>query len=243
MTPVSTLFLGNKTAFKRLIKLAIICYFMNLASDIVGCWLTRSWFYPFFDPVWYIFLATPFGYVLFGLVLYLSYKVFKRLFSSNKKIKLKKVGKIYPTVVITGAFLSLIGGYLGINYLYNSVSRLGVPWYAININSHIPVQIEYFIISALSAFFFIEFLCYILKRSTLTLNLLSGNFRPLLAILLATITGIIMIEIVNAPFQIWSFANWPMQAHSIATLPTLVYMLWPLQFLFTTSIDQTIRPQ
>lgn len=79
-------------------------------------------------------------------------------------------------------------------------------------------------------FFIFEFISYKEGKKTLTQDLMQGNIYPIIGIILAGWIAIIGIEFVNAPFQIWIFANWPLNEVRIFNIPVVALLVWPFQF-------------
>ncbi len=80
-------------------------------------------------------------------------------------------------------------------------------------------------------FFLFEFLCYKQKKETLTRDIIRHNFIPLIAIILSSLSVIILIEWFNTPFQVWVFDNWGNNQFNFLSIPIVAYLIWPIQYL------------
>jgi hypothetical protein len=50
-------------------------------------------------------------------------------------------------------------------------------------------------------------------------------------ILISSFILVLIIEYTNVPYKIWEFSNWPLSEYHIGTLPVVMLMAWPTQFL------------
>jgi hypothetical protein len=62
----------------KLKRLAVAGILMNVINDSTGEFMTRLWYYPGFNPYLFFMLFAPVGYVLYGIVLYVFYRLFKK---------------------------------------------------------------------------------------------------------------------------------------------------------------------
>jgi len=195
--------------------------------------MIRLWYYPHFNPYIYFLILAPIGYIIFGIILYVFYRLFKKNYDNKVKPgRMNNIRKIiYKLIIHTELLTGIIFLLSSISYYIHFVAITKVNIMTINQLNIFDVNIVYPIISWLGIFFILEFACYYLKRETLTRDLIRGNFIPLISIILASLICIIFVEIFNYPFQIWSFSNWPNQHIQYFGIPIIAYILWPLQYL------------
>lgn len=215
---------------KEKIDVVIATFALCIILDLFGMLFTRLWYYPPGTFTMYLAIA-PIFYFLYGKLLYLLYESIEEFF----KPYFVDTGysKYYSAVMDLqlglGVLLSIISIYITAGYyrqINDTILKIGEPG---------GFQVEWWFIAIvlLAAYFLIEYLCYHSDKPTLTMNLLSGNFYPIISIVIASILAILLTEIVNAPFQIWSFSEqaWPYSHISLFKIPVIAYVLWPLQFL------------
>jgi hypothetical protein len=99
-----------------------------------------------------------------------------------------------------------------------------------------PVNVLMFVLSWISIFFLLETACFLLKKNTLTQDIIRGNFVPLISIFAASFLCIVFIELFNMPFQIWVFHNWPLNHIRLFAIPVVAYIVWPTQYLLLLPI-------
>lgn len=234
----TSIFPHRKDQFKKLERLGLAALIMNMISDMTGAWLLKLWYYPAMpNPILYLILA-PIGYIIFGLILYVFYKLFKNHYDRNVlRGRLKKKKK---NTYIATMYLELITGLIGMcmssYYIYIFSIENNIIWYKVNQFVKAEVNLVMPIILWISIFFLLEFICFKLNRETLTRDLVRGNFLPLISIFMASVICIILVELFNAPFQIWSFTNWPYTHINLFNIPGIAYLLWPLQYLLLLPI-------
>jgi hypothetical protein len=212
----------------------LAAYIMNLISDSTGSWLLKLWYYPFLNNVYlYMLVFAPLGYILFGCILYVFYRLFKHHWDyAVRRGRMKKTSKnifmlIMKMELIVGVFGLIVSGY----YYYQFIIRNSIVWYAINTRVNTSVNIFFPILLWVSVFFLMEYACYALKRETLTRDLVRGNVLPFVSIILASVCCIVLVELFNVPFQAWTFINWPHQSTQLFSIPIFAYAVWPMQYL------------
>lgn len=222
--------------FKRLLLASLI---MNLISDVTGSWLLKLWYYPLIsDPILYIFVLAPLGYILFGLVLYVFYRLFKQhwdyLMKSGRMSKLQK--NIFLVVMRLQLLVGVIGLIVSFGYYREFISQNQIIWHAFDSSVDAYVNIRVFFLLWMSIFFLLEYTCFFLGRETFTRDIIRGNFLPFFSILFASAICIIAVEFFNAPFQVWTFTNWPYQTLQFLHIPLMAYVLWPTQYFLLLPI-------
>lgn len=221
--------------FKRLLLASLI---MNFISDMTGSWLLKLWYYPLINSSLLYLALAPLGYILFGFVLYVFYRLFKQhwdyLMKSGRLTKLQK--KIYLGAIHLQLILGVVGLGVSIPYYRSFVTQYQITWHSFDQNVLATVNIWMPLLLWVSIFFLLEYACFFLQRETFTRDIIRGNFLPFFSILGASIVCIIGIEFFNSPFQIWTFTNWPYQTAQFFNIPVVAYALWPLQYFLLLPI-------
>lgn len=231
----------SPTTAKRkstLLKLAVVAALFNLAFDVLGSWTTRLWYYPQYDYRYYILVFAPIGYAVYGLGLYSIFVFFKKLFDDEVRggrLSDRRT-RMYEKVMAAEIALGLLGIWYSLYYLLDHISNFKVPVFNIQLDSNLPVEWWFTFMSGFSLLFIFEYISFKQGKETLTRDLIRGNFVPLVALLCCSAVGMIFIEAVNYPFQIWTFANWPLQEVAIVGVPIVAVIVWPLQFLVLMSM-------
>jgi len=203
-----------------------------------GALTTTQWYYPTLDPVIYTVMA-PLGYVLYGLALYGIYETVDRYLADK------------PTLDVPGwypRFMQLVGGVgvlllvYTIQFTADLIVQEGIVLGAINTAPELDLPVWFFFAPWIAMFMTFEGVSFVRGRDTLTLEVINGNHAPLLASLIASALGIAAIEIVNVPFELWTFINWPYQQVQFLGLPVFVYLSWPFQFPAFLAVLRSLFP-
>ncbi len=227
-----------KSSRVRLWHIVLASLFMNIISDFTGSWISRLWYYPNLNMYLYFTVLAPIGYILFGLILYIFYRLFKnnldflvkRGRTSNRGRNLfRNLMRFYPILGALGLFFSFY-------YFFDLASSFDFHFLNLNQTSGITVDIIYFVINWLGLFFLFEYICYLQGKINLTWDILRGNWIPILSILIASVCIIILIEYSNSPFQVWVFDNWPLNHVRLFEIPLYAYLAWPMQYLLLLPI-------
>jgi hypothetical protein len=214
----------------RLLKLAAVSIVFGLLLEVFGAYFTRLWFYPEASLLLYCLLAAP-AFISYGIILLFLYEFFDK--HSTRRLKNSFSYKTLMEVELLAGMT--LFGYSALS-LYNSFQRLPVEVWRIDKGAQIDVSWWLPFCAMISLFFIFEYLSYRYGEKTLTEDLLLGNMRPILAILVASIVAILLIEYVNVPFDVWEFTNWPLQNTSIYGMPVFALLAWPFQFLALLSM-------
>ncbi len=212
VTGEGSIFPHRKDQKNKIRNLILAALLMNFISDLTGAYLIRLWYYPYFNPLAYLLFIAPVGYIIFGIILYVFYRLFKKNYDDNVKPgRMSKVKAIiYKVIINTELIAGILMTAFGFTHLLRLYQTFNVNWFEINKNIDIPVNVWYLVVMWLGLFFIMEFSCYFFNKETLTRDLIRGDLVPLISIILASIICIILVEIFNYPFQIWTFTNWPL---------------------------------
>lgn len=229
----------RKNQLNNFREIVVAGFIMNFISDLTGSWLLKLWYYPLFDRPWvYLFVLAPLGYILFGFILFVFYRLFKH--HLDNKVKpgrmTKKQQTIFNWLIHLQLLASFVGIYYSFNYYFNFVIGNQIIWYKFDQLVQTKVNIGYFALLWFSLFWLFEYLAFIFKKETLTRDLIRCNLVPILAIIMASISCIVLVEFTNSPFEAWVFTNWPYQHLGLFKIPVLAYLLWPTQYLLLLSI-------
>lgn len=229
-----SIFPHKKNQENKIRNLVLASFFMNLFSDVSGSFFGRLWYYPVFNInfIFYVLLA-PIGYVFFGYILYVFYRLVKKKLDDNVRPgRMSKFGlNIYKIIINTEMLLGVFGVIAGFYYYYNFYQKFNVKWYQVNQDINQSINLGMVIFFWLSIFFILEFICYKLSRETLTRDLIRGDYIPLISIIFSSVICIILVEFVNSPFQLWTFTHWPINNIRLMNIPIVAYMVWPMQYL------------
>lgn len=219
----------SKKDLKRFLVLCGLSIMFCIILEFSMLYTTRLWVYPYIHFSLYFFLA-PFYYIFYTLILFELYEIFKHLFKHHKK-PLKISQKSYKLIMYCEMLAGTILMATWIIYSISNVLKFDIPFWKIHLDPHISVPIWFGFATLLSVFFIFEFVAYTKKRNTFTEDLLKGDIRPAISIMSANIIAIALIEMLNAPFQLWVFVNWFRQDLKFLTMPVGAIILWPIQFL------------
>lgn len=216
----------NSTEKKELVFITVV---ICLILDLFGMIFTRLWYYPPGTIALYLAIA-PIFYFLYGKLLYLIYESIEHYFKKEKHQNISK--KVYSNLINLELVIGVVLTVVTLIYSYKYFQKIEENIFEIGEAGGFMVEWWYIAAPLLATFFIVEYLCYRANKPTLTLNILQKNFYPLISIIIASIAAIILTEIVNAPFQIWTFSEqaWPYSDISLFKIPAIAYLLWPLQF-------------
>lgn len=229
-----SIFPHRKNQKNKIRNLVLASFFMNLFSDMSGSFFGRLWYYPYFNFsfIFYILLA-PLGYIIFGYILYVFYRLFKKELDDNVRPGRMNNWQtaFYKIIINIELLLGIFGIGSGLYYYSNFYQKFSVKWYQVHLNINQTINLWQVIFFWLSIFFIMEYICYRLSRETLTRDLIRGDFIPLISIILASIFCIFFVEFINAPFQVWVFSHWPAENIRFMNIPLVAYLMWPMQYL------------
>jgi len=211
-----------------------------------GFWVFvgRLWYYPFWSLKIYLVLA-PFAFAAYTLFLYILYEFARDLVMRYKKINFyySVNKKFYETIMCGELALGIIGYLLSFKYALEFLTNPLLSPFVINQRGIVPFSAFYIgLIVFISTFFIFEYICSRQNKRTLTHDILSGNFWPILFIIIANVIAVISIEFLNGPFQVWIFANWPYDNIRLFNVPVTALLAWPLQFPVFLSMLRALFP-
>jgi len=192
------------------------------------------WYFPYV-PFSIYFWAAPFFYILYTLVLFELYELIKHLLGHHR-LMMKVPEHMYDKIMAAELAIGILFSIIWVTYSLSNMAKFSMPFWEISRDSNIPVPWWFGFLFAFSVFFVFDYLAYKRGKPTFTSDLLKGDLRPALSITIANIGAILLMEMVNAPFQLWVYSNWYLQDVKLFTLPIFVILLWPTQFLAFLSL-------
>jgi hypothetical protein len=238
-----SIFPHRANQINKLRRVVLAALIMNFISDATGAWFLKLWYYPpIASPFIYLFFLAPVGYILFGLILYVFYRLLKRHWDRTvKRGRMTKLEKrMFMWIINAELIVGVVGVIISGFYYYHFVKLYSIVWYAINLKVVASVNIFVPLLLWISLFFLMEYACFILKRETLTRDLVRGNMLPFFSICIASVVCIILVEFFNAPLQVWTFTNWPYDSMRLLGVPLVAFILWPMQYLLLLPLVRLI---
>ena len=184
---------------------------------LFGIWEYDRIFSPSENILVYIFTAFP-AWGFYFLIFHQSYQLFHRIIHRKYHFRDRKIQKYSAWIGVSGIALFLIG--------------VTLP----------KLNIEPFIAATLAAFggwFILEGFELSRKRPTLLSDIVNGNFRPLVAIVLGAIILGFISEYTNlvAPVQQWNYYGIPFENIAIAGIPVLLLISWSWMYIVFLSLE------
>ena len=229
---------------RKVLIITTVSLLFCVLLDGFGVFVARLWYYPFFPLKVYLLIA-PFAFGAYTLLLFILYEFIRDLVTHHRKINFAQSlgGRFYTTIMSSELTLGIIGYFLTIIYALKFLTDSHLSPFIITQKGEVPFSGFYILTLVLiSTFFIFEFICFKQNKQTLTHDILSGNFWPIIFILIANTLAIVIIEFANTPFQVWSFANWPYDHIRLLNVPVAALLLWPLQFYAFLSMLRALFP-
>lgn len=229
---------------RKLFTITVVALLFCVLMEGFGVFVARLWYYPFWSLGVYLMLA-PFAFAAYTLLLYILYE-----FARDFVLRFKKINFNYPVnkklykIIMWGELVTGIIGYLlAIRYALEFLANPLISPFITNQKGVVPFSGFYIgTIVFISTFFIFEFIGSRQNKRTLTHDILSGNFWPVLFIIIANAIAVITIEFLNGPFQVWIFANWPYDDIRVFNVPIVALLVWPLQFPVFLSMLRALFP-
>lgn len=222
-------------------KTALIAHFL-LIGLIVGSmleiythWIGRFWFYPLIrNPFIYVNILFYYGlYAFYLLETFLGTKaVLERYFIKHKRRK-KSFAGLKKLYLFMGAFSAIGIGAVSIYVAVHAVFGVTLQQTYTILYAPFTANSSYYLFLLLSIFFwlFFEYLEYEKRETSMTYDLIKGNFLPLIAVFLAAWISSFAYEIFNVPGRGWVYENFPFSTITIMSVPIMVFITWPFHYL------------
>jgi hypothetical protein len=233
----------TRTRFKEFLRITVISVIFCVVLDLFGAFFTRLWYYPFFNFVQYALLA-PIGFGIYTFSLFALYEIIKKKIDHNapKGRLSNNQERLYKILMKAYFFISIIGFFLLGIWVTKAMNGVSISMFEINSSYNITQPWWIMIVVLFLLFLVFEAYCFALGKETLTRDIIRGNVIPIISIILANILGIVIFELINAPFQIWIFDNWFLNDMKLFTLPLFAILSWPFQFLAFLAMYRAVLP-
>lgn len=191
--------------------------------DVAGLFIFHLWEYPVFSPVTntlgYVTMLSM-GWGLYFLIFHQSYLLLYHLLHKRHRHILLSLErrKLLAFIGPTGVVLMLFG--VAFPRLMDSSALSG------------------FIVVA-GTWFVLEGFEWPRKRRTLLFDLLSGNIRPLIAIVVGALLVGFLSEFANisSPTQQWIYYNNPWENITIFNVPVFLLLSWSFMYIIFLSLE------
>ncbi|MBI2054641.1 MAG: hypothetical protein HYT39_00885 [Candidatus Sungbacteria bacterium] len=223
---------------RRLLPFLLLSIIGGLLLEAVANWIGKLWIYPYFSVTTYIFVLVP-GYFIYWLMIYGTYyaaraAVGRWAYSTPREYK-RLSHLLYPMGGLIAAFVLPVTLWL----IFRSYFLEGGFIIDIAHPSAAYVSFVYVLLLFLGVWLLLEFIEYIEGRGSLIRSLLSGDFAPLIAIVVATFTWGVLMELSNIPAFLWEYTHWPFSAWNIGGIPLSVLLVgWPVHYIAFLSLFQ-----
>lgn len=219
--------------------LSLLCVgaLSGLLLDGGAQWLGKLWIYPYWNEAVYgsTFVVGFCAYWLATAESYLAVRAVLRLWTGNARgaitarpyetLLFRALGALGVVLIVAAIFLLLSG------YQYSG-------GYRFEIREAVPVKahFRYFLILFIGIWLALEWLQVARGGSSLLRAILHGCWQPLCALVLAAVGFGVFWETVNASHHFWIYTNWPLSRWEILSVPGVVLLTWPLQYVVFLSL-------
>ncbi len=217
-------------------RFALMGAVSGLILDGIGQWLGKLWTYPYWNAALYgwTFLL---GFCAYWLAIVETYFLARSLMGLRRRsrpVRAKRVSRavgIMGAVLLLGGICSALAGYEragGYVFSITPQGRFGRP------APHAPFPC---VVAAFAGCWTIlEWACSKRRIMTFISSLRGGDRLPLYAVLAASLITSLLMETVNARGHFWAYANWPFENVTVAGVPLLVILFWPVQYILFVSL-------
>lgn len=223
----------------------IIAYFAlsmvgAVMLDGVSQWLGKLWFYPLLNNATYPFVFV-FSFAIYWLMVIESYLAVKALLDAvmkGKRMVRTYFGferPLYTSLGALGILLIPIAAALMTNDY--AVQRGG---YVFELTKAVDYKANFgfILLMFFGTWFLFEAIEYFRKETSLLRDILHHYFTPLIAVVLASFGTALLMETQNffAGAGAWVYANWPLQEVTFLGLPVVMFLFWPIHYIFFLSL-------
>ncbi len=239
---------GNFSQVKEIIKhpKSIIVYIFvgflgGVLLDGVVQWTARLWIYPWWSTTFYIFIFTA-GFSIYYLCIICSYLVVKVIIDKLRKGKRyitrpkKILNVLFFVILIVSVMLLIVGSSGLILGFYES----GYLLFDVGVPTESEVSFIFVVLFMTGAWLLIEYLGFVQGKNTFIKEIVHGYYDSLLAVLLASLVLLIIMESQNGPIQLWTYQNWPLQEIQLFYTPIVAIFSWPFHYLLIISLYKTV---
>ncbi|MEW6295359.1 MAG: hypothetical protein AB1467_03640 [Candidatus Diapherotrites archaeon] len=212
-TSILSLLLEKK--FKEFFKLFFFFFAFGLLLDLIyGRFLGKFWLYPNFSyPLNYIYPAFIFytfgAFAIYELYYFLEFFLRKKLSENRKKKKLKEeTKKRISDSLIAILFISIIAPIISFAFFSSAFIR------------------EIIFAGMVADIFAFDAVVFKRHGQSLLFEMLEGNKKILLLIIMTWIINFLLHEIPNTFAREWVYRNIPLSGAQFAGLPLLIFWGW-----------------
>lgn len=219
--------------------LSLLCVgaLSGLLLDGGAQWLGKLWIYPYWNEAVYgsTFIVGFCAYWLATAESYLAVRAVLRRYVGTEQIVttprryesplFRALGALGTALILAGLFLLLSDYHQNGGYQFEI--RKAVPF---------RVHFTYFLILFVGIWLMLEWVQVARGGSSLLRAIFHGRWQPLCAIVLAAIGFGAFWETVNASHHFWVYTNWPLSQWRLLSVPGIVLLTWPLQYVVFLSL-------
>lgn len=226
---------------KNLIAFVVVSTAGGILLDGIAKWLGKLWIYPYWNFDMYLFLFIP-GFAIYWLMIVESYLATKAIIDychDGRHIVGQSFGfekYLYKFLGIAGLALITISAIFIASNWYQGDKYIADLRDVYNITENFKTNFSYLMLVFLGVWFSLEFIEYSRKKTSLIKDIAHHYFSPPVSILLGSFLLAIIMETQNAPLGYWIYTNWPLQNFQLFNLPILMYLVWPLHYIFFLSL-------
>jgi len=213
----------------------------GLLLDGVAKFLGKLWIYPDWTPIFYAAIFIP-GFAAYWLAICESYLAVKVLLDKITPGK-RRVGKLhryerwfYSTLGMCGVIFSLLATLLLLIDFFQQSLPLFVPDDVRVSAPSFQVAFTEVMLLFLGIWFFLEWLEYYRKKTSLIKDIVHHYYTPLIAIVLGSMITSVFMELQNVPAGLWRYTNWPLSDFAVLDMPILIFIIWPLHYITFLSL-------
>lgn len=219
--------------------LSLLCVgaLSGLLLDGGAQWLGKLWIYPYWNEAVYggTFVVGFCAYWLATAESYLAVRAILRRCAGKERVAttprryetwlFRALGALGAALILAGVFLLLS------DYQHNG-------GYQFEIRKAVPVRVHfrYFQILFIGIWLALEWVQVARGGASLLKTIFYGCWQPLCALVLAAIGFGAFWETVNASHHFWIYTNWPLCQWRLLSVPGVVLLTWPLQYVVFLSL-------
>jgi uncharacterized membrane protein (DUF106 family) len=201
------------------------------------------WHYPFYSlSTYFIITVVLGGFGWYFLCILLSYQAVKDILDKITKGRRFVGGDysyeqwLYPSLLIMG----LIGLGVFLAELWSGTDAFRS--FVLSVTNEKTPYISFAQILWLNLwlFFIFEYIEHRRHRTSLLKDTMHGYLNPLLAILIVSVILGLYMEWQNVPIGLWIYKNWPWQHITFGHIPIMVFVAWPLHYVFFLSLYRAL---
>ncbi|MBI2593008.1 MAG: hypothetical protein HYW37_02590 [Candidatus Colwellbacteria bacterium] len=246
----SSLFHSKKRGIKLSSRILFVGIVFGLILEIYAHWLGKLFYFPYWGLGFYLFVLIP-GYAFYSLYLietYLGVKaVIEHFFHKIRRGKERVAGfkKLFMALGLLGALG--IGASTALIFLKTTFGVNAKEFISIINNPFINAafsgwnSVIFWSATAISFWFFLEYLEYERHETSMLYETIKGNFAPVAAVFISAWISAILYEVLNLPGGLWRYQNIPFSEITLFGVPLFVYLfLWPSHYLALFSLYRLI---